>query len=132
MLPVSFSSIFQPPRVWLAIFKPVYSDRAKNKHVHRETCCHFEARTAVTSILSSRRYVHEGNAPLARWIQYRYGLRSEFSSRRNTYFSRKRKLLSDGEKNHNFDHFLLYNFPRKSTINWPRKILNFLKSFSII
>lgn len=32
-------------------------------NMYRETCCHFEARTAVAFILSSRRYVHEGNAP---------------------------------------------------------------------
>lgn len=33
-------------------------------NMYRETCCHFKARTAVAFILSSRRYVHEGNAPL--------------------------------------------------------------------
>lgn len=39
-------------------------------NMYRETCCHFKARTAVAFILSSRRYVHEGNAPLGKVDTY--------------------------------------------------------------
>ena len=39
-------------------------------NMYRETCCHFKARTAVAFILSSRRYVHEGNAPLGKVNTY--------------------------------------------------------------
>lgn len=39
-------------------------------NMYRETCCHFKARTAVAFILSSRWYVHEGNAPLGKVDTY--------------------------------------------------------------